>query len=63
MTSALVYINDLMNCCKSNNMDSTNFILYADDTNISIFGKTKEDAFSRVNEVFENVQCPCLHEI
>ena len=23
----LVYINDLMNCCKSNNMDNTNFIL------------------------------------
>ena len=30
----LVYINELMNCCKSNHMDNSNFILYADDTNI-----------------------------
>ena len=39
----LVYINDLMNCCKSNNMYNTNFILYADD--IFVVGKTKEEAF------------------
>ena len=51
----LVYINDLMNCCKSNNIDNTNFILYADDTNIFVVGKTKEEAFSRANKVLENV--------
>ena len=50
-----VYINDLMNHCKSNNMDNTNFILYADDTNIFVVGKTKEKAFSRANKVLENV--------
>ena len=27
-------------------MDNTNFILYADDTNIFVVGKTKEEAFS-----------------
>ena len=51
----LVYINDLMNCCKSNNMDNTNFILYADDTNIFVVGNTKEEAFSKANKVLENV--------
>ena len=52
---SLVYINDLMNCCKSNNMDNTNFILYADDTNIFVVGNTKERAFFRANKVLENV--------
>ena len=51
----LVYINDLVNCCKSNNMDNTNFILYADDTNIFVVGNTKEEAFSKANNVLENV--------
>ena len=51
----LVYINYLMNCCKSNNMDNTNFILYADDTNIFVVGNTKEEAFSKANKVLENV--------
>ena len=51
----LVFINDLMNCCKSNNMDNTNFILYADDTNIFVVGNTKEEAFSKANKVLENV--------
>ena len=32
----VLYINDLMSCCESNNMDNTNFILYADDTNIFV---------------------------
>ena len=36
-------------------MDNTNFILYADDTNIFVVGKTKEEAFSRANKVLENV--------
>ena len=43
-----------MNCCKSNNMDNTNFILYADDTNIFVVGHTKEEAFSKANKVLEN---------
>ena len=51
----VLYINDLMNCCKRNNMDNTNFILYADDTNIFVVGKTKEEAFSKANKVLENV--------
>ena len=45
-----------MNCCKSNNIDNTNFILYADDTNIFVVGKTKEEAFSRANKV---LVCNC----
>ena len=36
-------------------MDNTNCILYADDTNIFVVGKTKEEAFSRANKVLENV--------
>ena len=36
-------------------MDNTSFILYADDTNISVVGKTKEEVFSRANDVLENV--------
>ena len=51
----LVYINDLMNCCKSTNMDNTNFILYADDTNIFVVEKTKEEAFSKANKALKNV--------
>ena len=36
-------------------MDNTNFILYADDTNIFVVGNTKEEAFSKANKVLENV--------
>ena len=59
----LSYINDLMNCCKNDNMDNTNFILYADDTNIFVVGRTKKEAFSRANSVLDFRKCPCLHEI
>ena len=48
----LIYINDLMNC---HNGEKSNFILYADDTNIFIEGKTKEEAFCRANILLEKV--------
>ena len=58
----LLYINDLMNCYRGPN---TNFILYADDTNIFVIGKTKEEAFCEANTVLKNVheymKCNLLH--
>ena len=33
-------------------MDNTNFILYADDTNIFVVGKAKKEAASRANKVY-----------
>ena len=38
----LVYINDLVNCCKE---IGCNFILYADDTNIFVTGSSKEATY------------------
>ena len=58
----LLYINDLMNCY---NGEHTDFILYADDTNIFVVGNTKEEAFEKANRVLENVhvymKCNLLH--
>ena len=58
----LLYINDLMNCYRGPN---TNFVLYADDANIFVIGKTKEDAFCKANTVLKNVheymKCNLLH--
>ena len=58
----LLYINDLMNCY---NGEHTNFILYADDTNIFVVGNTQEEAYIRANNVLENVnmymKCNFLH--
>ena len=40
----LVYINDIVN-----STDNGEFVLFADDTNIFIVGKTKEEAYDRAN--------------
>ena len=61
-----------MNC---HDDEKSNFILYADDTNIFIKGKTKEEAFCRANIVLDNLhtymkfnllhinmeKCCCMH--
>ena len=58
----LLYINDLLNCHQEAN---SKFILYADDTNIFVTGKNKEEAFYSANCVLENVyaymKCNLLH--
>ena len=46
----LLYINDLTNCT-----ENAYFILYADDTNIFICGKTHTEAFDKANEVLTAV--------
>lgn len=46
----LLYINDLINCSAS-----AYFILYADDTNIFISGKTQSETFYVANEVLSAV--------
>ena len=51
----LVYINDIINC--SNDGE---FILFADDTNIFIVGKTKGEAYDRANIVLDDV-CKYMH--
>ena len=49
----------------SNNYNDTNFILYADDTNIFVIGNTKEEAYQLANNVLDNVykymKCNLLH--
>ena len=58
----LIYINDMLNCCK---YDNTNFILYADDTNIFVLGNTKEQTYQLANnvldEVYNYMKCNLLH--
>ena len=58
----LLYINDLKNCY---NGPFCNFILYADDTNIFIVGKTKEESYTNANKalsmVCEYMRCNFLH--
>ena len=58
----LLYINDLKKCY---NEPFCNFILYADDTNIFIVGKTKEEAYMNANKalsmVYEYMRCNLLH--
>ena len=41
-----LYINYPVNCCTE---EKTNFILYADDTDIFVVGKNKDEALSNVN--------------
>ena len=55
----LIYINDLVysqcdcksNCCESNCMDIASFILYADDTNLFVSGKTVDEVMDKVNNI------------
>ena len=46
----LIYINDIVNCS-----DLGNFVLFADDTNIFVSGKSKAEAYNNANLVLKNV--------
>ena len=46
----LIYINDIVNCS-----DLGTFVLFADDTNIFISGKSKAEAYDNANLVLDNV--------
>ena len=46
----LLYINDLIQCCKV-----SNFVLYADDTNIFVSAPTYEEALAKANNVLKSV--------
>ena len=46
----LVYINDIINCSALGH-----FVLFADDTNIFVVGKDKEDAYANAQSVLDNV--------
>ena len=46
----LIYINDITNASQLGH-----FILFADDTNIFVTGKTEEEAYSRANQVLSAV--------
>ena len=46
----LIYINDIVN---SSNLG--NFVLFADDTNIFVSGKSKADAYTKANQVIDDV--------
>ena len=46
----LIYINDIVNCT-----DLGTFVLFADDTNIFVSGRSKADAYKNANLVLNNV--------
>ena len=46
----LIYINDIIN-----STGHGDFVLFADDTNIFIVGKTSEEAYNRANEVISDI--------
>ena len=46
----LIYINDIVNCS-----DLATFVLFADDTNIFVSGKSKTEAYENANLVLDNV--------
>ena len=46
----LIYINDISNCS-----NIAKFILFADDTNIFVTGKTKEDAYAKANYILQTI--------
>ena len=46
----LVYINDIINCSGLGD-----FVLFADDTNIFVVGKTREEAYDRANTVLHDI--------
>ena len=58
----LLYINDITNCYKG---DDSQFVLYADDTNIFVTGPSKESTYLKANHVLEQVskfmKCNLLH--
>ena len=48
----LVYINDIINC---SSIILGEFVLFADDTNIFVSGKTLEEAFSKANKLLDSL--------
>ena len=46
----LLYINDITNACQQGH-----FILFADDTNIFVAGKTEEEVYQYANKVLANI--------
>ena len=47
----LIYINDITNASKDGE-----FVLFADDTNIFVVGKTEEEVYSKANLVLDAVR-------
>ena len=48
----LIYINDLIN----SKLDNTNYVLFADDTNIFVVAKTRDEAYQNARKVLKSVQ-------
>lgn len=48
----LIYINDLIN----SRLENTNYVLFADDTNIFIVAKTRAEAYQNASKVLKSVQ-------
>ena len=46
----LIYVNDISNICKSNEM-----ILFADDTNIFVKGKSKQEVYIEANMILKQL--------
>ena len=52
----LIYINDLVNSNSPSSSESNSeFILFADDTNIFVVGKDEQDAYIKAQNVLDNV--------
>ena len=64
----LIYINDMINCTRCENCNEFSnccgckncvkighFVLFADDTNIFVSGKTEKDAYKNANKVLNDV--------
>ena len=47
----LIYINDISNICKSNEL----IILFADDTNILVKGKSKQEVYIKANMILKQL--------
>ena len=50
----LLYINDIINCCKNNKINFK-IILYADDTNIFVIGENRKEATEKANEILDAI--------
>ena len=48
----LIYINDLIN----SKLDNTNYVLFADDTNIFVVAKSRDEAYRNARNVLESIQ-------
>ena len=48
----LIYINDLIN----SKLDNTNYVLFADDTNIFVVAKTRDEAYQNARKVLKSIQ-------